>query len=249
MPYFVIDKDRWITVKPNGAANKGQPALIDETGTVKAGMGGKFNGKKIYAAKNSSVSSYKSGGNKNTSKLSSSSYATGEQAHSASRFKFQGMEPYAFERYVEEFTRGAPPPYKVINTALRKTGAPPEEHAGMVRVLDQAFSRAAISEPITVYRGVTPAVVEKLKEGSSFVDRGFSSTTSDKKIAHGFSGPYGAVLEIRVPKGAKAISMNDVIKDPEVGDEQEILLNRGSQYKIVGIRDGKPRHVIAELIL
>lgn len=41
------DADRWITVKPNGAEHKGQPALIGENGEVKAGMGGKFNGQKI----------------------------------------------------------------------------------------------------------------------------------------------------------------------------------------------------------
>ncbi len=41
------DADRWITVKPNGAQNKGRPALIDESGTIKAGMGGKFNGRSI----------------------------------------------------------------------------------------------------------------------------------------------------------------------------------------------------------
>lgn len=42
------DGDRWITVRPNGANGKGRPALIDETsGTIKAGMGGKFNGRSI----------------------------------------------------------------------------------------------------------------------------------------------------------------------------------------------------------
>lgn len=39
--------DRWITVHPNGANNTGRPALIDENGTIKAGMGGKFNGRNI----------------------------------------------------------------------------------------------------------------------------------------------------------------------------------------------------------
>lgn len=39
--------DRWITVHPNGPQNTGRPALIDENGTVKAGMGGKFNGRNI----------------------------------------------------------------------------------------------------------------------------------------------------------------------------------------------------------
>ena len=39
--------DRWITVNPNGPDKKGRPVLIDESGTVKAGMGGKFNGRNI----------------------------------------------------------------------------------------------------------------------------------------------------------------------------------------------------------
>lgn len=38
---------RWVTVKPNGPDEKGTPALISESGVVEAGMGGKFNGKKI----------------------------------------------------------------------------------------------------------------------------------------------------------------------------------------------------------
>ena len=42
------DADRWITVKPNGEEEKGRPVLIEsETGEIKAGMGGKFTGKKL----------------------------------------------------------------------------------------------------------------------------------------------------------------------------------------------------------
>lgn len=40
--------DRWITVHPNGDENDGQHVKIDgATGEIKAGMGGKFNGKKL----------------------------------------------------------------------------------------------------------------------------------------------------------------------------------------------------------
>lgn len=45
--------DKWITVKPNGADNKGSPALIGEGGEIKAGMGGKFNGDKISEVRSS----------------------------------------------------------------------------------------------------------------------------------------------------------------------------------------------------
>lgn len=45
---ITADADKWITVKPNGSENKGAHVKIDnETGEVKAGMGGKFNGQRI----------------------------------------------------------------------------------------------------------------------------------------------------------------------------------------------------------
>lgn len=51
---FAMDADKWITVHPNGSQGKGRPALIDgETGRVKAGMGGKFNGEKISEVRKS----------------------------------------------------------------------------------------------------------------------------------------------------------------------------------------------------
>ena len=51
---FAADEDKWITVKPNGEENKGRPVKIDgETGEIKAGMGGKFNGQKISEARSS----------------------------------------------------------------------------------------------------------------------------------------------------------------------------------------------------
>lgn len=44
----VGDSVGWITVHPNGEGTKGIPVKIDkDTGTVLAGMGGKFNGKHI----------------------------------------------------------------------------------------------------------------------------------------------------------------------------------------------------------
>ena len=46
---------RWITVKPNGAENKGTPVKIDESGRIEAGMGGKFNGMKISEVRKSFV--------------------------------------------------------------------------------------------------------------------------------------------------------------------------------------------------
>lgn len=67
------DEDRWITVKPNGKENKGRPVKISEDGTVKAGMGGKFNGRKIGDLKNKTAEAPQSvsGGNSATASASS----------------------------------------------------------------------------------------------------------------------------------------------------------------------------------
>ena len=47
---IAMDADRFITVHPNGPDTKGVPVKIDEHGTIKGGMGGKFNGKNISEA-------------------------------------------------------------------------------------------------------------------------------------------------------------------------------------------------------
>lgn len=47
--------NRWITVKPNGAENKGTPVEIDDSGRVVKGMGGKFKGEKIGEVRKSFV--------------------------------------------------------------------------------------------------------------------------------------------------------------------------------------------------
>lgn len=46
-----LAKDGWITIKPNGRRNKGQPVLLGENGEIFGGMGGKFNGLKMKDVK------------------------------------------------------------------------------------------------------------------------------------------------------------------------------------------------------
>lgn len=46
-----LAKDGWITIKPNGRRNKGQPVLLGENGEILGGMGGKFNGLKMKDVK------------------------------------------------------------------------------------------------------------------------------------------------------------------------------------------------------
>lgn len=49
---LAFDKDKWITVQPNGSGSKGSHVKISESGEVKAGMGGSLNGEKISSLSN-----------------------------------------------------------------------------------------------------------------------------------------------------------------------------------------------------
>lgn len=259
------DKDRWITVKPNGAGNKGRPALIDENGTVKAGMGGKFNGRKISEAKSKGTGSSQgktdskgaspmskgraSGVKKSTPTSSSGSkaqsptesggtYVSGRQAQSASKLDMTPEERQSMKEYTGAM-------YRTVNSALRSGKPIPRGDRKDVERMDRAFARASTKEPMTVYRGISKDFSDKLLEGATFKDPGFSSSTSNKNTAEAFShfsGSKGAVMEIRVPKGSKAISLENISAfggaTSNASSEGEILLNRGGTYRVVKVIPG-----------
>lgn len=202
---FGMDADKWVTAEKTGAH-----ILLGEGGEVKAGMGGKFNGKHISEAKGKEQ-------------------PKGTAAHAVAKSSFSDAEKSAIKAYSSD--KGMIPAYKEINTGLRSDSEVPDEHKQTVADLDAAFSTAIAKESFKVYRGVSVEFAEKLSKGKAFVDKAFSSTTSDKNIAKEFSGKRGVVMEISVPKGAKALSLKDVSQYPE---EKEVLLNRGGKYKVKG---------------
>ena len=100
--------------------------------------------------------------------------------------------------------------------------------------LDTAMSGAAkLQEPIVVHRGLS-RVPEGLKAGAVFQDKGYVSTTTDEWKAKEFmeEADVPVVMRIKVPKGKAVLSMSYATKDPSFGDEQEVLLPRGSKFKV-----------------
>lgn len=70
------DADKWITVHPNGPENKGTPVRIDaDTGEIKAGMGGKFNGQKLSEARKDFTGPRVTGEQRKTAKSNSDAEA------------------------------------------------------------------------------------------------------------------------------------------------------------------------------
>lgn len=144
--------------------------------------------------------------------------------------------------------------YRDLNSRLRAGKNASREDAADLKQMDKVFERASTKEPITVFRGVGPEMAAKLKAGASFTDGGFSSGTASRDIAEAYSsfgGDGGALMEIRVPKGAKAVSLKETSafggSSSKTRSEEEILLNRGSNFRVVEVVQDPPRLVKGRL--
>lgn len=77
-------------------------------------------------------------------------------------------------------------------------------------------------------------------EGSIYVNKAFSSMSFSKNIAESFSGEYGgALIEARIPQGARAFCVGTVSSFGTA--EGEIILQRGTSYRIdnINFKGGK----------
>ena len=124
-----------------------------------------------------------------------------------------------------------------------------------IATLDSVFEKTLPSEKEqTVYRGVSGELAIKLTNaaiGSSFVDKGYVSTSGVKEVADAFvtvgnQGSATAVLSISVPKGTKVLSVPKMLSNnPFVSEstrkssvlELERILPRGTKFEVVGKTD------------
>jgi hypothetical protein len=147
--------------------------------------------------------------------------------------------------------------YIDVNQALRKGKPIPAADRKDMKLVDEAFSKAKTTEPLEVYRGIGPSdsdMFANLKAGDSFQDKGFVSTSTDKDTADNFSrGDTPTMMQINVPKGSKAISVDSMSVFQKGGhakrSENEILLNRGGSFKVLSIKPakrGQPRIITVE---
>lgn len=105
--------------------------------------------------------------------------------------------------------------------------------------LDKVFEEApTVPSNLVAYREMSSGIIDKLKPGDIFQDKGFVSTTIKKDL--GFGGD--TKLEIRVPKGTKGIYIAPL---SYFEDEQELLLNRNTKFKIIEKTGNK---VIVEVV-
>lgn len=125
---------------------------------------------------------------------------------------------------------------------------------GQIKNIDSAIDRSTIPEDMILYRGIkTPAIIESLGDpqklvGSTITDKGYPSTTVDRATAEGYGALTDAdvdganksvLLKITAKAGSKGAFISGMARDLEVpfgGGNFEVMLPRGSQFKITGVK-------------
>jgi len=118
-----------------------------------------------------------------------------------------------------------------------------------IDLMTSAINKSTLSESITAYRGVDRSAWNFLRDkkvGSTFVDPGFVSVTLRSNLAAGYTRAeegarkMGALIAVRLPKGSKVLA----VRNTGVPPQTELVIQRGSKYKIV---DAGGRKIVLEL--
>jgi translation elongation factor P/translation initiation factor 5A len=125
--------------------------------------------------------------------------------------------------------------YGTVNPSLRK-GLLDSHTATTVSAMDRAFiSVAPLSSQIVVHRGFSndQSILGSVGShvGGVFIDNGFISTSTNEGTSKSFGGSDSGVLcDIIVPVGVRVVKPGEISGH---GSEKEIILNRGTKFKIV----------------
>lgn len=151
---------------------------------------------------------------------------------------------------LSEYTQGG---YLGINSDL---GSGIESY--YTKNLNSSIDKFTVDSNIITYRGTSEKYYEGCKVGDTFEGKVFYSTSVNKDVAKAFADDAteysdheskGVLLEIKVPKGSKALYIGkntDYKPDGYTVNEYELLLSNKTKYKIEKIENGK---IILEMIL
>lgn len=150
-----------------------------------------------------------------------------------------------------------------INRSLRASkgeGSNDPRIVAEIKAMDAAMAQSKLTHPIQVQRAISPSAFGGKDTsidltGAEYTDHAFGSTGTDlslilKHFHTTTSGKKPLIADITVPAGTGAIR----VPPGEWGDEKEILLDRGSHFRVVkdhGYIDtpkGRFRHVQLEVV-
>ena len=201
---LALDEDKWITVHPNGSNGPGAHVKIGEGGEVKAGLGGKFNGKDI-----SEVKGKKGRPNSRTS------------AHEA----FGGEKPKSTATKQPKVAKEPKP------KAEKKAAAP--SHAPLAGCkLRKAGDQTKISFPYDPERVQRfKAQFKTAKFDGQTKEWSVKGATAEKRLEK-WLADEGAATESAEQNETKARSAAEVIKHPFVTQSHPEYKGEGAGYSI-----------------
>lgn len=125
--------------------------------------------------------------------------------------------------------------YTQINKALIN-GTDLGNNSKLVGSIDSAMNKNKLMADATVYRGISPGMVDAFgKPGTVFNHKPYASTSDSLKQSTKFAGKDSSgnvhLMEIKAKTGTKAVSMKGTTK---YADEREILLGRNTKMKYTG---------------
>ena len=133
-----------------------------------------------------------------------------------------------------------------INQYLRtghlhwESAATPEEAEQVAEVIDKAIANRTTDAPLTLWRGFGDKNPDDFAKNGVIRHKGFVSTSVDETAARQFAKAGNYIAKIELPAGSHAVAI-DYGKDPASqanSYEKEVLLARGSRFRIVGIDHG-----------
>jgi hypothetical protein len=235
---------------PNGEEQPKEPAKADEHETDREEEAPEVDEDEGKEAKKPEVKKYsdeqprdddgkwgEGGGGSSSSKPSSGGSGGGYDSGAYSEPSSTPSQKAAFQAFQDAG-------YAPINGALREGGSAKPSVKAAIKEMDSAFKASGgLGESVTVYRGMAASHFDSVAVGAIVKDKGFACTTTDKKIAAQFAKrANGVSVEIRLPKGAKAMRIGK-ITGKNMHNENEVLLGRGTKFKVVS---KSPKSVVLE---
>ncbi|WP_367128316.1 phage minor capsid protein [Saccharothrix sp. HUAS TT1] len=134
--------------------------------------------------------------------------------------------------------------YQDINQWLR-TGAGPASTTAVSRI-DDAMAQSTLPRAVAAHRGITsPGRVFGASwntvdvTGLEWVEKGYSSTTVDERVAKNFADQSfdQVIMRLVLPKGARGLRLSDMAEPGEkavgIALEAEVLVSRDTRYRVV----------------
>lgn len=116
----------------------------------------------------------------------------------------------------------------------------------VAKQVSSAIKKHPLEKPMTVYRGMKITKDDEgskmygdLKPGDTFQDKGFTSTSTNKKVGDKFAEKLNrsdvqVVIEVSLKEGDPALPMDLYHKHES---EKEILLDRNTKFKVVSVSE------------